>query len=81
MGTRFDWGSTTRKNKIIAKYQQLYYTIDMDTPSSPAAVFAASNTLEGLKSAIPPGSCPVYVAGVTYGMMALTFIETDYTET
>jgi hypothetical protein len=80
VGTKFNWDSTTRKNKIIAKYQQLYYTIDMDTPSSPAAVFAATNTLEGLKAAIPPGSCPVYVAGVTYGMMALVFIETDYTE-
>jgi hypothetical protein len=81
LNTRFDWASTTRKNKIIAKYQQLYYTIDMDTPSNPAAVFASSNTLEQVQAAIPPGSCPVYVAGVTYGMMALTFIETDYTET
>lgn len=81
VGTTFEWSSTTRKNKIIAKYQQLYYTIDMDTPTSPAAVFASSNTLEQIRAAIPPGSCPVYVAGVTYGMMALIFIETDYTET
>jgi len=76
----FNWDSTTRKNKILAKYQQLYYTIDMDTPSSSAAVFGSSNTLDAIRAAIPPGSCPVYVAGVTYGMMALTCIETDYTE-
>ena len=81
LNTTFDWSSTTRKNKIIAKYQQIYYTIDMDTPATPAAVFASSNTLAGIKAAIPPGSCPVYVAGVTYGMMALTFIETDFSQT
>ena len=81
VGTTFDWASTTKKNKIIAKYQQLYYTIDMNTPSSPAAVFSNTNSLEALKNALPSGSCPVYVAGVTYGMMALTFIETDYTAT
>jgi thiol-activated cytolysin len=80
LGTTFDWASTTRKNKIIAKYQQLYYTIDMDTPATPAAVFSSSNTLDGIRAAIPAGSCPVYVAGVTYGMMALTFVETDYSE-
>ena len=79
LNTKFDWASTTHKNKIIAKYQQIYYTIDMDTPTTPSAVFASSNTLAGVRAAIPPGSCPVYVAGVTYGMMALTFIETDYT--
>jgi hypothetical protein len=79
LNTKFDWASTTRKNKIIAKYQQIYYTIDMDTPATPASVFSSSNTLAGIKAAIPAGSCPMYVAGVTYGMMALTFIETDYT--
>lgn len=80
LNTKFDWASTTKKNKIIAKYQQFYYTIDMDTPTSPCDVFASSNTLDAVKAAIPPGSCPMYVAGVTYGMMALTFIETDYSE-
>ena len=80
LDTKFDWASTTRKNKVIAKYQQIYYTIDMDTPATPGAVFASSNTLAGIRAAIPQGSCPLYVAGVTYGMMALTFIETDYTQ-
>ena len=81
LNTKFDWASTTRKNKIVAKYQQLYYTVDMDTPPTPASVFATTNSLDAIRAAIPSGSCPVYVAGVTYGMMALTFIETDYTET
>lgn len=76
--TDFNWTSTSQRTKLIAKYQQFYYTIDMDTPASPAALFAGTNSLDQVKAAMPAGSCPVYVAGVTYGMMALTFIESDY---
>lgn len=80
LNTKFDWASSARKNKIIAKYQQIYYTIDMDTPANPGAVFASTNSLDAIKAALPAGSCPMYVAGVTYGMMALTFIETDHSQ-
>jgi hypothetical protein len=77
--TAFDWASTTRENKLIGKFEQLYYTVAMDKPGTPADFFAAGNTIEGVRSAIPSGSCPVYASEVGYGLMALTFVETDYT--
>ena len=77
--TSFDWASMTRENKFIAKFQQLYYTVDMDLPGTPADFFAAGNTVEGVRAAIPSGSCPVYASQVGYGLMALTLVETDYT--
>jgi hypothetical protein len=76
----FNWDSTTKKNKILAVYRQIYYSIDVDTPMSGADFIAPSMTVPQLKAALPPGSRPMYIAGVSYGMMALMFIETDSSE-
>jgi hypothetical protein len=80
LDTKFDWSSTSRKNKIMAKYQQIYYTVNVDAPQYPANWFASTNTTQGLRTAMPAGSFPLYVAGVSYGMMALMFIETDFNQ-
>jgi hypothetical protein len=80
LSTRFDWSSTARRNKIIAKYTQIYYTVDVDPPAGAEALFAPSVTPEQVTAALPPGSLPVYVASVAYGMMAVLCIETDFTE-
>lgn len=78
--TAFNWDEGSTTNKIMAKYMQIYYTIDMDTPSSPSALFDPSVNAAGLAAALPPGSMPMYVGSVSYGMMALTCIETQFTE-
>jgi hypothetical protein len=80
LATRFDWNSTTRRNKVMVKYTQIYYTVDLDTPESPVALVADSVTGEDVAAAMPPGSMPLYVASVGYGMMAVMFIETNFTE-
>lgn len=78
--TQFDWSDTTKSTKILAQYKQFYYSIDMDTPASPARFLADSVTLEEAQLAFPAGSMPVYVAGVSYGMMAMMCIETSASE-
>jgi len=80
LSTRFDWNSTTKKHKIIARYRQIYYSIDVDPPLNPADFFAPSMTATKLATAMPAGSRPIYIASVSYGMMALMFIETDSSE-
>ena len=76
--TAFNWDQNNTRNKIMAKYTQIYFSVDMDTPSSPRALFADDITAAQLRSAMPEGSRPLYVAGVKYGMMAVMCIETDY---
>lgn len=76
--TAFDWNSTTKKTKIVAKYKQIYYSIDMDTPASPAALLDPDVSMSSVRSAIPSGCAPLYVAGVSYGVMAIFTIETDF---
>jgi hypothetical protein len=78
MDTKFNWDSTTKRNKIIASYKQIYYSIDIDTPKSPADILSTTMPVSDIESAFPAGSMPLYVSSVSYGMMAYVFIETDY---
>ena len=80
LNANFNWDSTTKKTKILARYRQIYYSVDVDIPVNPASFIVPSMTDDELRAAMPPGSSPMYIAGVSYGMMALIFIETDASE-
>ncbi|MCB0552910.1 MAG: thiol-activated cytolysin family protein [Phaeodactylibacter sp.] len=75
--SQFNWDEGNTSTKIMAKYWQLYYSVDIDIPQTPAGFFDPDVTMDELKTAIPPGSMPLYVAGVNYGMMAIMCIETN----
>ncbi|MDX2414629.1 MAG: thiol-activated cytolysin family protein, partial [Bacteroidales bacterium] len=78
LSTQFDWNQTSSKTRIMAKYKQIYYSIDLDVPQSPLDFFSPSITKNELAEAMGPGSMPLYVAGVSYGMMAIMCIESEY---
>ncbi|MEO9873031.1 thiol-activated cytolysin family protein [Ekhidna sp.] len=80
LNTKFDWKSSSEKTRVVAKYTQIYYSIDIDAPATPNDLFAPDISEEEAIKAIPSGSAPLYVSSVSYGMMALMFIESDYTE-
>jgi thiol-activated cytolysin len=71
----FDYGNKKIKTRLIAKFIQSYYTIDMDLPSSPAELFE-SNVSESLFGTY----MPMYISSVTYGRMALFTIESELEE-
>jgi thiol-activated cytolysin len=79
LSTTFDWSETSTTNKVVAKYTQIYFSVDMDTPASPRSLLAEDVTAAQLQNAAPPGSLPLYVGSVKYGMMAIMMIETEYT--
>jgi len=78
LAANFDWSSTTRKTKMLAKYKQIYYTIDIDPPTHPAAFISPTASISDIQGAFPTGSMPLYVAGVSYGIMAYMCIETNF---
>lgn len=79
LDTQFNWDQASTKTRIMAKYRQIYYSIDIDVPDSPLDFLDPSLTKDEVGDAIEPGSRPLYVAGVSYGMMAVMVIESDYT--
>lgn len=76
--TDFDWNSQKKMIRLVAKYTQVYFTVDVDTPGSPADLFDPTASVESILAAMPPGSMPLYVSSVSYGMMAVICIETNY---
>lgn len=69
-------GSTeTEKNYLLATYKQVYYTIDVDEPSNPADFFSPTTPLSRIRDEMRPGTDPVYVSSVTYGMFATILME------
>lgn len=77
--SKFDFTSANKTTKLFAKYQQIYYTVDIDAPETPADLFSPTLTAEQVERAIPAGSMPVYVSSVDYGMLAYIFIESSDT--
>lgn len=78
LDTQFNWDQASSKTRIMAKYRQIYYSIDIDVPGSPVDFLDPSLTVEEVEAAMGPGSRPLYVAGVSYGMMAIMVIESDF---
>jgi thiol-activated cytolysin len=76
----FNWDEYEETTKIVAKYQQVYYSIDLDTPASPRDLFADDITASQLEDAMPAGSMPLYVSSVKYGMLAIMCIETTFSD-
>jgi thiol-activated cytolysin len=68
----FDFSNTKIRSRVVAKFIQNYYTLDLDLPSEP------SDLIEGDPNASNFGSLmPMYVSTVTFGRMALFTIESE----
>lgn len=72
----FDFSNKKVKTRLVAKFIQSYYTLDMDLPSQPSDLFdgSVSHNLFGTYM-------PMYVSTVTFGRMALFTIESELSET
>lgn len=77
----FDFDKAATRSRYVVRYIQTYYTVDVDAPPSPSALFGPSVTLDELKSKAGEGIPPAYVSSVSYGRMILfTFESTHSTE-
>ncbi|TFH46794.1 MAG: hypothetical protein E4G92_05995 [Bacteroidia bacterium] len=72
----FDFSNKQIKTRLVAKFIQSYYTIDMDLPDQPSELFAddVDRSLFGIYM-------PMYVSTVTFGRVALFTIESELSET
>lgn len=68
----FNWNSTQKKSRMIAKFTQVYYTVDIDLPSSPREFWGACPGQDVFN-----GQVPVVVSSVKYGRSAILSIESS----
>ncbi|MBM4374338.1 MAG: thiol-activated cytolysin family protein [Deltaproteobacteria bacterium] len=73
----FDFNSSSQKTKILVNFTQAYYTIDVDTPVSPAKFFAPGTTVVELSKWMNDASPPVYVQSITYGRRVIFSVQTN----
>lgn len=76
ISSQFDFANTAYSNRYVLKFMQVYYTIDMDLPKTPAELFKKMPDMAALGS-----TSPVYVSTVTYGRMIIYTIESNYSKT
>jgi thiol-activated cytolysin len=57
---------------------QAYYTVDLDAPGEPSALFDSTVRLADVQGKLDERRPPVYVSSVTYGRMVLFTFESQY---
>lgn len=73
--------SSSDKSVAMAIYRQVFYSVTMDTPPSPASLFAEDVDLDDVQQAIHDGAVPAYVRSVDYGRMLFITMETSTVDT
>lgn len=68
----FGWNTAVQKSRYSVTFQQIYYSVDMDTPNSPSDFFLTPPDLNQFGE-----YSPVYVSSIKYGRMALFTFESD----
>lgn len=76
----FDFDASAAKTRIVANFTQAYYTVDVDVPPTPSALFDPKVTEGDLAAFMDEDNPPMYVQSITYGRRAVFSIETDRSE-
>ncbi|HZJ65704.1 MAG TPA: thiol-activated cytolysin family protein [Kofleriaceae bacterium] len=74
----FDWSKQDVRSRYVVRYTQAYYTVDLDAPSSPSAMFPPTIELADVQARMDAQRPPVYVSSVTYGRLVLFTFESQY---
>ena len=74
----FNFSKQETRSRYLVKYTQTYYTVDLDAPSTPAALLDPNVTLDDVKAHMDETRPPVYVSSISYGRMVLFTFESEY---
>ncbi len=69
--------NSSQTRTTMATFKQAFYTVSVDTPTSPASMIAPSVELERARAALTPESAPAYVASVVYGRILMVRMESS----
>ncbi|SMO92607.1 Thiol-activated cytolysin [Saccharicrinis carchari] len=72
----FNYSNTKIKSRVVAKFIQNYYTLDMDLPAKPSDLIDEEPSPNIFGSLMP-----MYISTVTFGRMALFTVESELSET
>lgn len=76
IASQFDYESNSERRVASMSFKQVFYTVTMDTPSTPAAVFGPNVSLSQVQSLMGSSTPPAYIASVSYGRIIMVRMET-----
>ncbi len=76
VASQLEYESSTTKRVAAMVYKQVFYTVTMDTPATPASVFGPDVTLAQAEAAINSKTPPAYINSVSYGRIIMFRMET-----
>ncbi|MEW4924996.1 thiol-activated cytolysin family protein [Algibacter sp. 2305UL17-15] len=76
VASQLEYESSTTKRVAAMVYKQVFYTVTMDTPKTPASVFGTDVTYDEVEAKINSGTPPAYVNSVSYGRIIMFRMET-----
>jgi len=68
--------NNTEREVATMVFKQVFYSVTMDTPESPGAVFSSDVTLSDVQSQMNETTPPAYVKSVDYGRIIIFKMET-----
>ena len=77
VASQFSYTSTTTSTVAMMVYKQVFYTVTLDTPATPDAMFADSVMPSALPAQMTNESPPAYVHSVNYGRIIMFRMETS----
>lgn len=81
VASQLEYESNATKRVAAMVYKQVFYTVTMDTPSTPSSVFGPEVTTEQVQNAMGSDTPPAYINSVSYGRIIMFRMETTDTRT
>jgi thiol-activated cytolysin len=72
----FDFNKEEIRSRVVVKFLQIYYSLDIDTPAKPSDFFNTPPKISSLGS-----TSPMYISTMTYGRMVLFTAESSKSST
>ncbi|MCP4131220.1 MAG: hypothetical protein GY754_09590 [bacterium] len=81
VNSQFNFSDSNINSRVMLKFLQTYYTLDLDTPNNPGDFFGASVTWDDIQSQVRGMISPAYVSSITYGRLVLFSFESSASRT
>lgn len=80
VASQLQFTNNTERRVATMSFKQVFFTVTLDSPSSPAAMLGNTLTVEEVMNRITDENPAAYVSSVAYGRIVLLRMETEYTE-
>lgn len=80
VAAQLQFTNNTERRVATMSFKQVFFTVTLDSPSSPAAMLGNTLTVDDVMTRITDEQPAAYVSSVSYGRIVLLRMETTYSE-